>query len=117
VSGASPAPEANASPEEDAPEANAAPAPVADAPGASAEDAGGRATGGTGEVAGRTPGWREVLLVSAAVVLLVLGASVVTGYLPTDVQRLVFHEPLLIGFLVLGTILVLWSVARRRPPA
>jgi hypothetical protein len=65
----------------------------------------------------RAPGWREVLLVSAAVVIVVLGAAVITGYLPTDVQRVVFHEPLLIGVLVLGTIAVLWSVARRRPPA
>ncbi len=75
------------------------------------------APGDTPGPVGRTPGWREVLLVSAAVVIVVLGAAVVTGFLPTDVQRLVFHEPLLIGILIIGTIFVLWSVARRRPPA
>jgi hypothetical protein len=64
----------------------------------------------------RTPGWREVLLLSAAVVAIVLGASVVTGFLPVDAQRVVFHEPILIGFLVVGTIVVLLGVARRRPP-
>lgn len=64
----------------------------------------------------RTPGWREVLLVSAAVVVVVLGAAIVTGLLPTELQRIVFHAPLLIGILVLGTVLVLWNVARRRPP-
>lgn len=64
----------------------------------------------------RAPGWRDVLLVSAGVVVVVLGAAVATGFLPTDLQRLVFHEPLLIGFLILGTIVVLLGVARRRPP-
>jgi len=65
----------------------------------------------------RVPGWREVLLVSGAVVALVLGAAAVTGLLPTEAQRIVFHSPLAIGVLVVGTILVLWRVAGRRPPA
>jgi hypothetical protein len=63
--------------------------------------------------AGRSPGWREVLLVSAAVVVVVLGAAVLTGILPTSAQRVVFHEPLLIGILIIGTVVVLWGVARR----
>ncbi|HYM84306.1 MAG TPA: hypothetical protein VEY67_09170 [Candidatus Dormibacteraeota bacterium] len=65
----------------------------------------------------RAPGWREVLVVAVLVVAAVLGAAVVTGLLPESFQRVVFHQPLLIGFLVLGTIVVMWSVARRRPPS
>ncbi len=78
----------------------------------------GAGPGGSSPAGGRerAPGWREVLLVSIGVVAIVLGAAVVTGLLPTDAQRVVFHEPLLIGVLVLGTIFVLWGVARRRPP-
>jgi FtsH-binding integral membrane protein len=64
----------------------------------------------------RAPGWLEVLLVSGAVVALVLGAAAVTGLLPTEAQRIVFHSPLAIGVLIVGTILVLWRVAGRRPP-
>ena len=93
----------------------AAPGPASASPGSTASDAP-PAPGTTPGPAQRTPGWREVLLVSAAVVIVVLGAAVLTGYLPTDVQRVVFHEPVLIGFLLLGTVAVLWSVARRRPP-
>lgn len=66
--------------------------------------------------AGRGVGWREVLAVSFGVVAVVLGAAVLTGYLPTGVQRLIFHAPTLIVVLVVGTIVVLWGVARRRPP-
>lgn len=69
-----------------------------------------------GASAERSPGWREVLLVSAGVVALVLGAAIVTGLLPTDLQRIVFHEPVLIGLLAVGTIVVLLGVAGRRPP-
>jgi anti-sigma-K factor RskA len=61
----------------------------------------------------RTPGWREVLLVSAAVVVVVLGAAVITGFLPASAQRLIFHEPILIGVLLIGTVVVLLGVARR----
>lgn len=57
----------------------------------------------------------RVLVVAAAVVLLVLGAAVGTSLLPTDVQRLIFHGPVLIGVLILGTAWVLWRVARPRP--
>ena len=63
----------------------------------------------------RTPGWREVLLVAAAVVAIVLGAAVATSLLPTAAQDLVFKTPLAILVLAVGTIgLLVWLV--RRPP-
>ena len=61
-------------------------------------------------------GWRQVLVVAAAAVGAVLGAAILTAVLPTDAQRLIFHTPLLIGVLILGTGLVLWRIAARRPP-
>jgi anti-sigma-K factor RskA len=60
-------------------------------------------------------GWREVLLVSAAVVGIVLGLAVGTSLLPTDVQRVVFRTPLLITVLVVGTAIVLIRLVRRPP--
>ena len=62
-------------------------------------------------------GLREVLIVAGLVVGLVLGAAILTAVLPPDAQRLIFHTPLLIAVLVLGTAYVLWRVAVRRPPA
>ena len=64
----------------------------------------------------RTIGWRDVLLVAGAAVGVVLGAAILTAVLPTDAQRLIFHTPLLIGLLIVGTGLVLWRIAARRPP-
>ena len=64
----------------------------------------------------RSAGWREVLIVAAVAVGVVLGAAILTSALPTDVQRVIFHTPLLILVLVIGTGLVLWRVAARRPP-
>lgn len=64
----------------------------------------------------RAAGWREVLLVAGLAVGVVLGAAILTAVLPTDAQRVIFHTPLLIGVLVLGTALVLWRIAARRPP-
>ena len=64
----------------------------------------------------RTIGWREVLLVAGAAVGVVLGAAILTAVLPTDAQRVIFHTPLLIGLLIVGTGLVLWRIAARRPP-
>ena len=61
-------------------------------------------------------GWRQVLLVAAAAVGAVLGAAILTAVLPTDAQRVIFHTPLLIGVLILGTGVVLWRLAARRPP-
>lgn len=62
------------------------------------------------------PGLRQVVLVAAAAAAVVLGAALVTGILPESVQRLVFHAPLTILVLIVGTSLVLWRVATHRPP-
>jgi FtsH-binding integral membrane protein len=64
----------------------------------------------------RAIGWRQVLLVAAVAVGVVLGAAILTSVLPTDAQRVIFHTPLLIAILVIGTGLVLWRIATRRPP-
>ena len=65
----------------------------------------------------RATGWRQALVVSAAAVAVVLGAASLTAVLPTDLQRVVFHTPLLIGVLIAGTGFVLWRIAAtRRPP-
>jgi hypothetical protein len=64
----------------------------------------------------RAAGWREVLIVAAVAVGVVLGAAILTAVLPTDAQRVIFHTPVLIGVLVIGTALVLWRIAVRRPP-
>lgn len=61
------------------------------------------------------PGWREVVLVAVAVVVVVLGAAVVTSLLPRSVQDVVFHTPLAIMVLIAGTGLVLWRISRRQP--
>ncbi len=64
----------------------------------------------------RAIGWRQVLLVAAVAVGVVLGAAILTSVLPTDAQRVIFHTPLLIAILVIGTGLLLWRIATRRPP-
>lgn len=64
----------------------------------------------------RAVGWREVLTVAAVAVGVVLGAAILTSALPTDAQRVIFHTPLAIVILVVGTGFVLWRVATRRPP-
>jgi hypothetical protein len=63
------------------------------------------------------PGWPQVALVAASVVIVVLGAALVTGLLPDAVQRAIFHLPVLIAVLILGTAWVLWRIARGRPVA
>ena len=62
-------------------------------------------------------GLREVLIVAAAAVAAVLGAAILTSFLPTEVERAVFHAPVLIAVLIGGTAFVLWRVATasRRP--
>jgi hypothetical protein len=65
--------------------------------------------------AGSQPGWRSVLLVAAVVVVAVLGAAVLTSLLPTGIQELIFHGPVLIVVLIVGTGALLWRVARPRP--
>jgi hypothetical protein len=64
----------------------------------------------------RQAGFREVLLVGLAVVLVVAAAAGLTALLPTDAQAVVFHTPLLIGVLIVGTGLVLWRILRRPQP-
>jgi hypothetical protein len=64
----------------------------------------------------RAAGWREVLIVAGVAVGVVLGAAILTAVLPTDAQRVIFHTPVLIGVLIVGTALVLWRIAVRRPP-
>jgi FtsH-binding integral membrane protein len=64
----------------------------------------------------RAVGGRQVLIVAAVAVAVVLGAAFLTAVLPTEAQRLIFHTPLLIGVLVVGTAFVLWRIATRRPP-
>jgi uncharacterized membrane protein AbrB (regulator of aidB expression) len=61
----------------------------------------------------RQPGWRDVLLVAFAVVGVVLGAAVLTSLLPTGAQEIVFHTPLAILVLIVGTGWLLWRIARR----
>lgn len=65
---------------------------------------------------GRQVGWRAVLVVSGVVVAVVLGAAILTSALPFEVQRLIFHTPLLIVILIAVTALVLWRAAMRRSP-
>lgn len=57
-----------------------------------------------------------MVLVAAAAAAVVLGAAVVTGILPEFVQRIIFHQPLTILVLIIGTSLVLWRVATHQPP-
>ena len=67
------------------------------------------------------PTWRssirDVLVVAALVVAVVLGAAMLTSVLPDGVQRIVFHTPLTIVVLAAGTTWLLWRIAARRPPA
>lgn len=60
----------------------------------------------------RQPGLREVLLVAAVVIAVVLLAAGVTALLPREGQAVVFHTPLLIIVLIVGTGLVLWRILR-----
>ncbi|HEY6570385.1 MAG TPA: hypothetical protein VIZ22_08855 [Candidatus Limnocylindrales bacterium] len=64
----------------------------------------------------RQPGVRDVLLVAAVAVGVVLLAAALTAVLPREGQAVVFHTPLLIGVLVLGTAFVLWRILRAPRP-
>ncbi len=66
-----------------------------------------------GRVPDSQPGWGQVLLVAGAVVVVVLGAAIVTNLLPTDVQDIVFRTPVAIGVLIVGTAWLLWQISRR----
>jgi heme A synthase len=66
---------------------------------------------------GSQPGWREVVLVAAAAAAVVVGAGVLTGFLPAEVQEVVFHTPIAIAVLIVGTGWLLWRISRREPQA
>ena len=54
-------------------------------------------------------------MVALAAVAVVLGAAILTSVLPTSFQEIVFHTPLAIVVLVLGTGWLLWRISRRPP--
>lgn len=63
---------------------------------------------------GRQPGWREVIVVAAVVVGVVLGLAIATSALPTGLQEIVFRTPLAIVVLAAGTVgLLLWLAFHR----
>jgi FtsH-binding integral membrane protein len=68
-----------------------------------------------GPPAGHQPGYREIALVGLAVVVVVLGLAALTSVLPTSLQEVVFHTPLAIVVLIVGTGWLLWRISRRRP--
>ena len=59
----------------------------------------------------RQIGWREVLIVAAIVVAIVLDVAQLTSGVSRDVRT-----PATILVLIAGTAWVLWRVARREPP-
>ncbi len=61
------------------------------------------------------PGWREVVLVAAGVVAVVLGAAVLTSFLPSSIQSTIVDTPVLIVVLIVGTGWLLWRISRGRP--
>jgi hypothetical protein len=58
-----------------------------------------------------------VILLAVAVVAVVLGAAVLTSVLPASVQNIVFHTPVTIAVLIVGTGWLLWRISRRGPDA
>jgi hypothetical protein len=60
-------------------------------------------------------GWREVLIVAAVAVGVVLLIDVVTTLVPA-LKDVVTRTPLLIGVMLLGTAWLLWRIAMPRPP-
>ncbi len=54
-----------------------------------------------------------MLLVAGAVVAVVLGAAIATSLLPAAIQDIVFHTPVAIGVLIVGTGWLLWRISRR----
>jgi hypothetical protein len=64
----------------------------------------------------RSPGWREVLLVGAVVVAVVLGLAFATSVLPSGFQDVIFRTPLAIVVLLVGTVGLLIWITRRPTP-
>lgn len=54
-------------------------------------------------------------MVAGAAVVVVLGAAILTSVLPTGLQQVVFHTPLTIIILIVGTSWLLWHISRRPP--
>jgi uncharacterized membrane protein len=61
------------------------------------------------------PGWLEVLTVAAGVVVVVLGAAALTGFLPDPIRDAILNGPVIIGVLIVGTGWLLWRISRGRP--
>lgn len=61
------------------------------------------------------PGWLEVLTVAAGVVVIVLGAAALTGFLPGPIRDAILDGPVIIGVLIVGTGWLLWRISRGRP--
>ena len=59
----------------------------------------------------RQPGWREVALVAATIVVVVLVVATITLIVP-DLREAVGRLPLLIVVLIGGTALVVWRILR-----
>lgn len=63
----------------------------------------------------RPAGLREVLIVAAVAVGLILAAQIVTISLPDPISGILFRTPLVIVILIVGTAGLLWRIATRRP--
>jgi uncharacterized membrane protein len=61
------------------------------------------------------PGWLEVLIVAGGVVVIVLGAAALTGFLPGPIRDAILNGPVIIGVLIVGTGWLLWRISRGRP--
>lgn len=64
---------------------------------------------------GRQVGWREVLIVAALAVALVLGLDVITTNQP-DLKAAISRFPVLIVVMLVGTAALLWRISAHRPP-
>ena len=64
----------------------------------------------------RQVGWREVIIVAAIAVGIVLGADVLTSKLPDPLWSFFFRTPFVIAILIVGTGALLWRIATHRPP-
>jgi hypothetical protein len=74
----------------------------------------GRPGAGGDRGAPRSVGLREVLGVAAVAVVVVLGASFLTGALPEDLQRVIFDSPIVVAIVIAGTAWILWGIATGR---
>ena len=63
----------------------------------------------------RQVGWREVLILAAVAVGIVLAVDVVTTLVP-GLQAVVTRTPVIVIVLIAGTAWLLWRLSTRRPP-